>query len=122
MTFAFVFPGQGSQSVGMLNSIAQRPEVRAIMQEASDALGEDIAKLISEGPLTDTFRHFYPNAPHHYTWWSQRFPSVREKNLGWRIDYMLSSHALLPNLKSAKILPDAKHSDHCPMELILDFS
>jgi [acyl-carrier-protein] S-malonyltransferase len=50
MTFAFVFPGQGSQSVGMLNSIAQRPEVRATMQEASDALGEDIAKLISEGP------------------------------------------------------------------------
>lgn len=50
MTFAFVFPGQGSQSVGMLNSIAQRPEVRATVQEASDALGEDIAKLISEGP------------------------------------------------------------------------
>lgn len=50
MTFAFVFPGQGSQSVGMLNSIAQRPEVRATMQEACDALGEDIAKLISEGP------------------------------------------------------------------------
>jgi len=50
MTFAFVFPGQGSQSVGMLNSIAQRPEVRATLQEASDALGEDVAKLISEGP------------------------------------------------------------------------
>ena len=50
MTFAFVFPGQGSQSVGMLNSIAQRPEVRATLQEASDALGEDVAKLIAEGP------------------------------------------------------------------------
>jgi [acyl-carrier-protein] S-malonyltransferase len=50
MTFAFVFPGQGSQSVGMLNSVAQRPEVRATMQEASDALGEDVAKLIAEGP------------------------------------------------------------------------
>ena len=50
MTFAFVFPGQGSQSVGMLNSIAQRPEVRTTMQEASDALGEDVAKLIAEGP------------------------------------------------------------------------
>ena len=50
MTFAFVFPGQGSQSVGMLNSVAQRPEVRATMQEASDALGEDLAKLIAEGP------------------------------------------------------------------------
>ena len=50
MTFAFVFPGQGSQSVGMLNSIAQRPEVRATLEEASDALGEDVAKLIAEGP------------------------------------------------------------------------
>ncbi|QWD98909.1 ACP S-malonyltransferase [Polynucleobacter sp. MG-5-Ahmo-C2] len=50
MTFAFVFPGQGSQSVGMLNSISERPEVRAILQEASEALGEDIAKLIAEGP------------------------------------------------------------------------
>jgi [acyl-carrier-protein] S-malonyltransferase len=50
MTFAFVFPGQGSQSVGMLNSISERPEVRTTLQEASDALGEDVAKLIAEGP------------------------------------------------------------------------
>ncbi|MBU3603999.1 ACP S-malonyltransferase [Polynucleobacter sp. AP-Kaivos-20-H2] len=50
MTFAFVFPGQGSQSVGMLNSISERPEVRATLQEASEALSEDVAKLISEGP------------------------------------------------------------------------
>jgi [acyl-carrier-protein] S-malonyltransferase len=50
MTFAFVFPGQGSQSVGMLNTIANRPEVRVTLQEASEALGEDVAKLIAEGP------------------------------------------------------------------------
>ena len=50
MTFAFVFPGQGSQSVGMLNSISEHPEVRATLQEASEALGEDVAKLITEGP------------------------------------------------------------------------
>jgi [acyl-carrier-protein] S-malonyltransferase len=50
MTFAFVFPGQGSQSVGMLNSISERPEVRVTLQEASEALGEDITKLIAEGP------------------------------------------------------------------------
>jgi len=50
MTFAFVFPGQGSQSVGMLDSIAERPEVRVTLQEASEALGEDVAKLIAEGP------------------------------------------------------------------------
>jgi [acyl-carrier-protein] S-malonyltransferase len=50
MTFAFVFPGQGSQSVGMLNSLASRTEVHATLQEASDALGENIGKLIAEGP------------------------------------------------------------------------
>lgn len=50
MTLAFVFPGQGSQSVGMLNSISDRPEVRATLQEASEALGEDVGKLIAEGP------------------------------------------------------------------------
>ena len=51
MTIAFVFPGQGSQSVGMLNSIAERPEVRLTLQEASEALGEDVAQLIAQGPV-----------------------------------------------------------------------
>ena len=50
MTFAFVFPGQGSQSVGMLNSLADRPEVQATLAEASLALGEDLTQLIAAGP------------------------------------------------------------------------
>jgi [acyl-carrier-protein] S-malonyltransferase len=48
--FAFVFPGQGSQSVGMLGAWGAHPEVAATLREASDALGEDIGRLISEGP------------------------------------------------------------------------
>lgn len=48
--FAFVFPGQGSQSVGMLDGWGTHPVVTQALQEASDALGEDIAKLIHEGP------------------------------------------------------------------------
>jgi [acyl-carrier-protein] S-malonyltransferase len=48
--FAFVFPGQGSQSVGMMDPWGDHPEVRKTLQEASDALGEDMARLISEGP------------------------------------------------------------------------
>lgn len=48
--FAFIFPGQGSQSVGMLDAWGEHPAVAAVVQEASDALGEDIAKLIQEGP------------------------------------------------------------------------
>src|SRR4051812_35916979 len=48
--FAFVFPGQGSQSVGMLDAWQDHPEVAATLREASDALGEDIGQLIKEGP------------------------------------------------------------------------
>jgi len=50
MTFAFVFPGQGSQSVGMLDKVAAHPAVRDTLQEASDALSQDMAALIAQGP------------------------------------------------------------------------
>lgn len=49
-SFAFVFPGQGSQSVGMLDAWGDHPVVAQTLAEASDALGEDVAKLIHEGP------------------------------------------------------------------------
>ncbi|MBC5768367.1 ACP S-malonyltransferase [Ramlibacter albus] len=48
--FAFVFPGQGSQAVGMLDAWGDNPAVLETLKEASDALGEDVAKLIKEGP------------------------------------------------------------------------
>ena len=48
--FAFVFPGQGSQAVGMLDAWGDHPAVRAAVQEASDALGEDLGQLIAQGP------------------------------------------------------------------------
>jgi exodeoxyribonuclease III len=67
----------------------------------------------------DTFRHFNED-PHHYTWWSYR-AGARSKNLGWRIDYHLASKELEPHLKRAAILPEAKHSDHCPILLELSF-
>jgi [acyl-carrier-protein] S-malonyltransferase len=53
MKFAFVFPGQGSQSVGMLNAFADHAIVRETVQQASDALGQDLGKLIAEGPAED---------------------------------------------------------------------
>lgn len=65
----------------------------------------------------DTFRHFNKD-PHHYTWWSFRANS-RAKNLGWRIDYHLATIPMLERLKSVAILPDAVHSDHCPVLLEL---
>lgn len=67
----------------------------------------------------DSFREFNKE-PHQYSWWSYR-ANAREKNLGWRIDYNLISKELLSQLKGASILPDAKHSDHCPVVINIDF-
>lgn len=71
-----------------------------------------------ENGYIDTFRHFNED-PHHYTWWSQRFPSVRLENKGWRIDYFSVTEPLKKKLKHATIYPDVKHSDHCPIYLEL---
>lgn len=61
----------------------------------------------------DTFRHFNKD-PHHYTWWSN-FANARDNNRGWRIDYALASEPMRDRLKRAAILPEARHSDHCPI-------
>jgi exodeoxyribonuclease-3 len=62
----------------------------------------------------DTFRHLHPGEMQQYTWWRQ-FGGARERNIGWRIDYILISGALLPYLLSACILADVYGSDHCPI-------
>ncbi len=67
----------------------------------------------------DTFRSFHPE-PHRYSWWSQRFPTVRLQNKGWRIDYINVTEDLTKNLKNAEIFPDVKHSDHCPVYLEIE--
>jgi exodeoxyribonuclease-3 len=71
-----------------------------------------------ESGWVDTFRVFHPE-PHRYSWWSQRFPSVRLQNKGWRIDYINVTKSLASKLADADILPDVKHSDHCPVFLRL---
>jgi len=75
-------------------------------------------ELFLSNGFIDTFR-FFNKDPHHYTWWSFRAGS-RGKNLGWRIDYHLASLPLLDKLKYVTILPDAIHSDHCPVLLELN--
>jgi len=70
--------------------------------------------------FVDSFRVFNAE-PHHYSWWSARFPSVREQNKGWRIDYISVSEPLKKSLKGAEILPHVKHSDHCPVVVEVDF-
>ena len=67
----------------------------------------------------DTFREFHTE-PHRYSWWSQRFPTVRLKNKGWRIDYINVTEPLKSKLKNAEIYPQVKHSDHCPVYLDIE--
>ena len=67
----------------------------------------------------DSFRYLNPE-PHQYSWWSYR-ANARNNNKGWRIDYALVSTPLEKNISRSFILPEAKHSDHCPVGLELKF-
>lgn len=82
-------------------------------QEERDKMTE----LLGAGFL-DTFRHFYPDREDAYSWWSN-MPKVRERNVGWRIDYFLASARLAPHLVDAQIDAHVLGSDHCPVVLLL---
>jgi exodeoxyribonuclease III len=77
-----------------------------------------VTKFLNSG-FIDSFRYFVKE-PHHYSWWSYRV-NARERNLGWRIDYHMVSDPLEKRMQRAAILPLAKHSDHCPVLLEIDF-
>lgn len=74
---------------------------------------------LMEAGFIDTFRYFYPDLENVYSWWSYRF-SARSKNIGWRIDYFVTSGALRDRLKDALIYQDVLGSDHCPVGLLLE--
>jgi len=76
-----------------------------------------LAGFLKSG-FVDSFRRLNEQ-PHHYTWWSYRANS-RANNKGWRIDYHLVTEPLAPAIQRALILPEAKHSDHCPHLVELD--
>ena len=88
-------PKQNHKTSGFL------PEEREVFDE-----------LINDGWI-DTFRVFQPEAG-HYSWWSQR-QGVREKNIGWRIDYVLGCEQIGTRLLNAFIWPKVRGSDHCPV-------
>ncbi len=66
-----------------------------------------------EAGFVDSFRSFNQE-PEHYSWWSYR-ANARANNKGWRLDYNMVSKALEGSMTRATILPEAKHSDHCPV-------
>lgn len=69
--------------------------------------------------FTDVFRFFHPQQPEQYSWWSYR-TRARERNIGWRIDYFISSPKLLPHITACNILSQVFGSDHAPVQLFLD--
>jgi exodeoxyribonuclease III len=75
-------------------------------------------ELLKAG-FIDTFRYFYPDRKDAYTWWSYML-NVREKNVGWRIDYFCVSERLKEKLSGASLHTDVMGSDHCPVELSID--
>jgi exodeoxyribonuclease III len=73
-------------------------------------------ELLLNSGFTDTFRALHPNEPDHFTWWSY-MAKVRERNIGWRIDYFIVSDRLMERVEEAEIHSSILGSDHCPILL-----
>jgi len=68
--------------------------------------------------FVDTLRNSYPDTQELYTWWSH-FGGARERNVGWRIDYVMASQSLMSIVNKASIHPEVMGSDHCPVSIEL---
>lgn len=81
----------------------------------TDEEREKMTELLNAG-FTDTFRKLYPDVTDAYSWWSY-MGKARDRNVGWRIDYFITTARLDKDIVEAKIHPDIFGSDHCPVEL-----
>lgn len=97
----------------------KNPKTNRMNAGFTDQEREKFQILLDSG-FIDTFRFFYPDMESIYSWWSYRF-KAREKNAGWRIDYFLASKRLADKLTGAKIHTEIYGSDHCPVEVTIDF-
>lgn len=79
---------------------------------------ESFTEILSKGYI-DTFREF-EKGEGHYTWWSYMF-HARAKDIGWRIDYFLITENLRKQLKNSIILKEVMGSDHCPVQIDMEF-
>ena len=84
----------------------------------SDEERGSFSKLLDAG-FIDTFRLLHKDEPDCYSWWSYRM-RARERNVGWRIDYFLTSESLRENIECASIYSEVFGSDHCPVGLELN--
>ena len=81
----------------------------------TDEEREKMTNLLNSG-FTDSYRHLYPNRENSYTWWSY-MGNARAKNVGWRIDYFLTSNRISKNVRESYIYDKILGSDHCPIGL-----
>lgn len=90
------------------------------MKGVSGFLPEERAWLGSfiESGFIDSFRYLHPDKQ-EYSWWSYR-ANARANNKGWRLDYAMVAESLKETISRAYILPEAKHSDHCPIVVELN--
>ncbi|HEX4888098.1 MAG TPA: exodeoxyribonuclease III [Luteibaculaceae bacterium] len=98
--------------IDLKNDKANYNKTAGYMQEEIDGMD----RFIAQG-MIDTFRFFHPTTE-KYSWWSYR-AGAREKNIGWRIDYFLTSAHLKDRIQAADILNDVMGSDHCPVSLVI---
>ena len=102
------------QAIDLKNDKANYNKTAGYTQVEIDGMDH----LLDSG-FVDSWRHFHPDTV-AYTYWSYRF-KARERNTGWRIDYFLVSNSLLDKVKNVEILSDYYGSDHCPIQLELEW-
>ena len=88
------------------NIIGQRPDERALLE-----------RIIGRG-LVDVARALHPDDEGLFTWWAP-WRNMRQRNIGWRIDYILASRELMPHVASCTVLREHGTSDHAPVMLTL---
>jgi len=92
-----------------------RPEENVGDHGFTDEEREGFSNFLKAG-FIDTFRHAYPKKEGSYSWWSN-WGNARERNVGWRIDYILVSDVLKKRIKKTDIHPMVFGSDHCPISI-----
>lgn len=95
----------------------KNPKTNHFSAGFSDEEREKMTRLLSSG-FCDTFRAIYPDRV-EYSWWSYMY-HAREKNVGWRIDYFITSDRIFDKVRDSRILTDIMGSDHCPVCLEID--
>lgn len=96
----------------------KNPKTNHFSAGFTDQEREKMTILLNSG-FIDTYRYLNPNKV-LYSWWSY-MRNAREKNIGWRIDYIIVSDSLKSNIKKANILTSVMGSDHCPVSLDIEF-